>query len=335
MKPERQPLSWDVISEITARYGLILARPHTIASGYRNSCYSFQTEDGQMLNFLLYKAEPGIVSRIRRTNQLGAFGYAHGLPLRRPADARIIRVGRQYGSLYHYLDGDTIPWEAYTMKHIKLLGWVMGDMHAAFRGYDAMLPSVIDEYEQISKRVNTYFGRPGVSRALHDKLHLGFVSKTISDLLSLIAFSRGLPAQALHMDFVRGNILFATDSMAPHYTIGNLSLTGVLDLEKAAHGPVLYDIARTLAFLYVDCANKTSDQIRKYFLVSGYDKRSTASFTPSTANLTLLEQFVTLFLVYDFYKFLRDNPYEDLARNHHFCRTRDILIARKVLQYNN
>ena len=49
------------------------------------------------------------------------------------------------------------------------------------------------------------------------------------------------------------------------------------------------------------------------------------------AELGILEPLVAMMLLYDFYKFLRDNPYESLDKNHHFRRTRDILIARKVL----
>jgi len=123
------------------------------------------------------------------------------------------------------------------------------------------------------------------------------------------------------MDFVRGNILFDE----------GVHITGVLDFEKASHGHPLFDIARTLAFLLVDCKYKTEAQVRKYFLLSGYNKRGTGDFKITAMNARLLEQLVELFLLYDFYKFLRHNPYEALPQNEHFVRTQALLLQRQLL----
>jgi Ser/Thr protein kinase RdoA (MazF antagonist) len=114
---------------------------------------------------------------------------------------------------------------------------------------------------------------------------------------------------------VRGNILF--DDQA--------RITGVLDFEKTAWGHPALDIARTLAFLLVDCKYKSEDKTRKYFLISGYNKRGPAR-TPGSS--PLLEKLITTFLLHDFYKFLRHNPYESLRNNEHFVRTRDLLVQR-------
>ncbi len=127
------------------------------------------------------------------------------------------------------------------------------------------------------------------------------------------------------MDFVRGNILFKGSKIC-----------GILDFEKAGYGIKLLDIARTLAFLLVDCKYKNEVKIRKYFLQSGYIKRGGADFNRRIINtadkkLDLLEELVNTFLIYDFYKFLRHNPYEFLHQNEHFIRTKKYLLERGVI----
>jgi Ser/Thr protein kinase RdoA (MazF antagonist) len=47
--------------------------------------------------------------------------------------------------------------------------------------------------------------------------------------------------------------------------LNNLAITGIIDFEKTAAGPRIFDIARTLAFLLVDCKAKTPAQVTNYF----------------------------------------------------------------------
>jgi hypothetical protein len=125
--------------------------------------------------------------------------------------------------------------------------------------------------------------------------------------------------QPLHMDFVRSNVLFNA-----HATIA-----GIIDFEKTGKGHPMLDIARTLAFLLVDCKYKEPGKVYKYFVHSGYRKRGKNNIN---INPRLLHELTNIFLLHDFYKFLRHNPYESLGRNEHFVRTRDILIARALLR---
>jgi hypothetical protein len=130
------------------------------------------------------------------------------------------------------------------------------------------------------------------------------------------------------MDFVRSNILFDDTD-----TSNALAITGILDFEKTAQGNPVFDIARTLAFLLVDCKYKPADKVRKYFLRSGYIKRGASTFqdiyiTDHNGKVNVLEQLLDVFLMHDFYKFLRHNPYESLESNEHFMRTRDMLVQR-------
>ncbi len=101
-----------------------------------------------------------------------------------------------------------------------------------------------------------------------------------------------------------------------------LTITGILDFEKTALGPKLLDIARTLAFLLVDCRFKQPEQVIKYFINSGYVKRGGQQL----AYPGLIQPLVQYFLYYDFYKFLCHNPYQSLPRNQHFVRTKQFLL---------
>jgi Ser/Thr protein kinase RdoA (MazF antagonist) len=204
------------------------------------------------------------------------------------------------------------------MERIKALGRMTSDMHFTLSEMPKVnLPSVYSEYLSIIVRMRKYFFKPDVLSAMNKKL--GFQI----DASRLFVYENELNAcriksgqQALHMDFVRGNILFQGDK-----------ISGVLDFEKTALGHPIVDVARTLAFLLVDCKYKTEEKVRKYFLHSGYQKRG-MNKNLDTDNLEIL---VELFLFYDLYKFLLHNPYESLELNEHFMRTKDILVKYGVI----
>lgn len=316
-------VSPELIKRILQQYGRTAARIATVQSGYRSEIYPVQFLDNTRGTVILYKREPGIADRIKNANRIGNALAAHGFPARQTLDDRILTLRsstfKTYVALYNYLPGTTIPWEAYTMNRIKQLGAVMSNMHTALAGIERQnLPSVINEYSAICTRMEGYFAQAEVQGAVRTKL--GVEPPRIVGFNSLFAALEQLPhRQPLHMDFVRGNVLFAE---------GSSEITGILDFEKTAWGHPLFDVARTLAFLLVDCKYKPEVKIRKYFLESGYQKRGQAELT----DRRYLEALLDLFLTYDFYKFLRHNPYESLQANEHFVRTRDLLIARGTLQ---
>ena len=324
-------LAEPLIQRIVRGYGLNYGRVIAIKSGYRNVSHIVQTNHG-IRNLILYKNEPGIAERIVRLNNLGDYLHAHGLPVRYTADTRIVALNSRgitrYASMYNYLPGETIAWEMYSMKHIKLLGWVMADLHAALRDYHDVLPSVASEYRSVVVTMRRYFMRAEVQRAMRSKLGITLEATIFDTCDDAIVASRNLPSQALHMDFVRGNLLFS-DQPLSKYQIGSVTLCGVLDLEKAATGPIEFDVARTLAFLLVD-SDKSPEKVTKYFIDSGYIKRGGAS----RPDMQHIDRLVDMFLMYDLYKFLRDNPYESLGQNHHFRRTRGILCQRQMIQYS-
>jgi Ser/Thr protein kinase RdoA (MazF antagonist) len=175
-------------------------------------------------------------------------------------------------------------------------------------------------------RVQAYFEQSDVRQAAGLKLGLRLPRSAVRRALGTLAIAGALPGvQPLHMDFVRGNVLFE----GPH-------ITGILDFEKAASGPRVFDLARTLAFLLVDSKYKDERHVRKFFLESGYNKRGALPFRrpivrSAGRELDVLEGLVDMFLVYDLYKFLRHNPYESLLQNEHYVRTVRLLERRGVL----
>jgi Ser/Thr protein kinase RdoA (MazF antagonist) len=319
------------VRKIIEQYGLEALTLQPVQKGYRNQSYAFATPDRQQLNLILYKNEPGMAQRIKRANQVADYLAEQGLPARATVDQRIIRVQSgpaiKYGALYTYLSGSTIPWEAYTHHHLNLLGQSLSDMHHALANFDAIgLPAVTDEYISIIERMRIYFDLADVKTAMSQKLDLALGLKKFDELSAVMTACRTLPGQqALHMDFVRGNVVF-----------DGPQLTGILDFEKTAYGHPLFDIARTLAFLLVDCRYKSEVQTRKYFLQSGYRKRGAAEYRDipikrASQTSSLLETLVDMFLLYDLYKFLHHNPYEFLAQNHHFKRTVSQLKQRGLV----
>ncbi|HSW66801.1 MAG TPA: phosphotransferase [Bacillota bacterium] len=319
-----------VLRRILAAYGLHNGTLSAVQKGYRNESHAVTLEDGRRLNLILYKSEPGIVAKIKNAEYVASWLHDHGLVVRTQTDKRIVHLQshhrHKYGALYSYLPGKTIPWEAYTQTHIKALGGALSDMHAALTDLPRRQGGqVANEYLALQKRMHRYFTSPNVCAAMEAKLGLQLPQRTLSGLVRLLKLAEGLPGQHwLHMDFVRGNILFAGER-----------ISGVIDFEKCAWGHPLFDIARTLAFLIVDCKYKSEEKVRKYFLHSGYTKRGASSFTnirliTEHGDINILESMIDMFLVYDFYKFLLHNPYEYLGQNEHYLRTVELLTKRQL-----
>jgi Ser/Thr protein kinase RdoA (MazF antagonist) len=328
-----------IAEQVLAKTGQAYTTIHPPQKGYRNNSYAVTLAGGEVHNLILYKSEPGILARITAANRVSNYLAAHNLPTRRTLGHITKIQGRtrtgeartKYACLYNYLPGNTIPWEAYTMDHIKLLGLAMSRLHAALAQVPAHLPSVLVENRQTLERMQRYFAQPGVTSALTTKLHLTLNPHALTSAHTTLSHAANLPDhQPLHLDFVRGNILFGTAADHPEtpLTLNHLAITGIIDFEKTAIGPRIFDIARTLAFLLVDCKGKTPRQVLGYFLDSGYNKRGPIRFTDSPQ---LLQALVNFYLLHDLYKFLRHNPYESLPQNEHFVRTVMFLQTRNLI----
>lgn len=325
-----------VLEAVLEAYGLKSKRVFPFQSGYRNEIWPVLLNDGRIINVSFFKREPGSSRRIRHADAVSEHLAEHGMPTRKRIDHRLLQLTDSQGTtnvgVYTYLPGNTIPWEAYTMKHIKLIGKTMSDMHDILKSMPTEgLDSIYDELSLIIERMENYFARQDVVRAAGQKLRIRVNTDRFATYKRVIFACRQFSdQQVLHMDFVRGNLLF--DEPRPEYALqfDGIALSGILDFEKTTIGHPVVDIARTLAFLLVDCKYKQPAKVYKYFFTSGYVKRGRAS---SYGSAQLRMQLVEFFLLYDFYKFLRHNPYESLQYNEHFIRTRDILRRRNVLFY--
>lgn len=334
-------MSPEVLQKAFQSYGYNSVILRGQAKGYRNTSYFAVSKSGESLNLILYKNEPGIIKRIKRIHVVSNQLALDGFPVRTPLNEQILKLKSstttRYSALYNYLEGTTIPWEAYTKDHIKMVGSALAKIHHSLKKVktDVEFPLVSDEMSTILDAINNYYHDAGVVKAMQSKLAVSLDIKIIENLIQIIKLTKKLPnQQPLHMDFVRGNILFSNNTNAKHMLHCNkVAITGIIDLEKTSFGNPIFDIARSLAFLIVDSRLKTETKIRKYFLYSGYAKRGKEKLPNITIKgKPLLDELVTLFLIYDFYKFMKHNPYESLNANDHYIRTRDILIERKVLK---
>lgn len=323
------------ITRLLSLYAIDPLHIHAAQKGYRNEIYPVESSTGEMVQVTFYKSELGILNRVARADHVSSYLADSGLPARRRINQRTVKLHSAsrtiYAGLYNYLPGSTISWEAYTRKHIVLLGKTLSDMHELLRSYVAVDEAPIeDELGALLIRMKTYFSDGRVMSALASKL--GVSLRIHYPHFSLLMNSiRRLPGkQSLHMDFVRSNILFQDAQPQDVCTFESVSISGILDFEKTATGHPVYDVARSLAFLLVDCKYKSPESVTKYFVHSGYQKRGKADLIHTGR---VLDQLVLFFLIHDFYKFLRHNPYETLNQNEHFIRTRDILHNRGVLHY--
>jgi Ser/Thr protein kinase RdoA (MazF antagonist) len=326
-----QKLVLDVLSQYGVDYINILSSQ----KGYRNEIYPIILSDSQMIQLTFFKTERGTLSRIKCSNAVSEKASLEGFPTRVLIDKRISRIHTPqkeiYAALYSYLPGNTIAWEMYTKQHLKLLGKTMSNLHAALsmQNFKHTI-NIVDENLELLERMNIYFNDINVLNAVKSKLSLD-ISFKFHSFKKILDGCRNLPNQTqLHMDFVRGNILFSDTTTDTMKNSNELSITGILDFEKTAYGHPLFDVARTLSFLYVDCKYKTLDQVKKYFIYSGYQKRGLSTLEHTGILLTHLVDF---YLMYDLYKFLRHNPYESLNLNEHFKRTKDILIDHRMVHY--
>jgi hypothetical protein len=331
------PAKVELVKRIVRLYGLRATVILPSSKGYRNDSTPVILQDGSLLNVIIYKREPGIVETIKRADTVSDFLAERGQPTRHTLSKKIAVLGQggtaRYANIYDYLPGTTIPWEAYSKGHIKAIGAGMSAMHALLASFDSLqLPNVEDIYGATLDRMSHYFADQNVNTAIHEKLQINFDYTKLSMYATILKHcKRSAARQALHMDYVRGNILFSDTKVD-----GLPMISGILDFEKTAFGHPLFDIARTLAFLLVDCKYKTSEKVTKYFLDSGYSKRGEAPILRVTITIgaerhDLLALLLDMFLLHDFYKFLRHNPYDHLAQNEHYVRTRDILISRGLI----
>src|ERR1017187_6041062 len=150
------------IAKIYKAYGFDCSVLYPPEKGYRNESHPALLDDGRKVNLILYKFENNIIQTIKNANIVSNFLATKNFPVRVTIDSRIIHVKsgewQKYASVYDYLPGETIPWEAYTRNHIKILGKTMSDMHYSLRGLEYHdFHKVADIYEEIIHRMQSYW----------------------------------------------------------------------------------------------------------------------------------------------------------------------------------
>lgn len=322
-----------LISILQKKYNLEIETIHKYKeSGYRNLNLKVICKNATY-NLVIYKNERGILNTIRNANAVSTFLATFNFPVRIPVltvqNLEIIKINKHYAVLYNFLPGNTIAWEGWKMNHLKLLGKVMALFHNSLKNFEkSTLPDILQIVKFQIKEIKLYFDNKDVIKAIEEKLKLKLYFPLLNSVFQKIKEIQSTEITTLHMDMVRGNILFGLKTKKKQFLLENFALTGVIDFEKVASGIVEFDLARTLAFLYVDCKYKSPKKVLKYFLHSGYFKHGKANLQ---ADLSLLEILITYYLFYDFYKFLLYNPYEFLIQNNHFVRTVKFLISCKLL----
>ncbi len=325
-----------LITRILAQYSLTPKKIYAVQKGYRNKIYPVKLNNNQKIIIVFYKIEPTIKRKIITANLISEYLFKQQFPTRKVIKSNnnhsILRIRDQHQKqqlvcLYNYLPGTTINWEAYTQKHLKLLGQSMSNMHYSLQKFQyqnykkIQFDKTLEILNQMLDLMISYFNNPAVNQAMHKKLNLKVNNSVYQKQKQLIKYTNKVTNQhALHLDFVRSNILFSKKSP-------QLQISGILDFEKNAIGPAIIDIARTTAFLLIDCKYKTEQKVRKYFLHSGYRKRGHNKLT----NLEILNPLINFFLLFDFYKFLAHNPYESLNQNNHYTRTVKYLRKQQYL----
>jgi Putative homoserine kinase type II (protein kinase fold) len=321
-----------IICEVLKFYNVNPVKIYDEEHGYRNKSYHVRTSQDD-LNLIIYKNEPGILERIKRADALSEIAHRQGLPTRRLYSDEILclksKTKTTYARLYYYLPGETIAWEMYTMKHIKLLGQAMSDLHFVTKDSQTQLPKATDELLDQLNYICEYFTDEKITSAIQKKLNIKIDHSIFKRFEKTILTAGELESQPLHLDLVRGNVLFDKSSVDSLWKLGDLAVSGLIDFEKCARGNVTFDLARTYAFLLTDCSRKTPEKIYKYLIHSGYNKYGKSR---TTLNKCLFDELVSYYLFYDFYKFLEHNPYEFLNQNHHYEQTKSKLITRKIVQ---
>jgi Ser/Thr protein kinase RdoA (MazF antagonist) len=368
----------DIRKLLKKKYDLETLGIERLQGGFRNICYKISTSKKDYV-LIVYKKEKGISNTINNAHFVAEYLASKNFPARIPEESlnheKYFKVkfadGYHCVALYKHLPGETIPWEAYTRRHLKTIGKTLSDIHKCLREIPVTPPEAdpaqrgntqlsnndqipitqLQKWEEVTRKemneMSKYFKKvePWINKKLRVYLEWGNIENVFDEIKSewriaippLLKLRRTGSEQRgaisdklniLHYDFVRGNILFS-DKLDRDLDI--FPITGILDFEKVCLGPEIADIARTLAFLIVDCKFKNEKTIRKRFLVSGYEKRGKNSLPFKSITSKSLEILLKFFWLRDFWKLLTYNPYESLCLNEHYKRTRDRLREAGLL----
>ncbi len=328
-------------------YKKLIANPQTpllrkFNEGYMNNCLeiSFPNRDGKFI-IIVYNALnyflPKHKAQLEQAYETAEILSRHGIPCRIPhktdTGRHLIEVkipgseNKHFFGIYNFLPGSTLPWEGWTRRHLRSLGSTMAKMHEIWKAarIDTQnLPEWNSYLNHDYEHLCGYFIKN--APYIQSKLSLKFDKEACDQLIdSIKQLSQSFESQLIHYDLVRGNVLFSDKKEKLIYPI-----IGIIDFEKVMLAPVIVDIARTLAFLIVDCKYKTENEISRYFFDEGCLAQS-ENQQAKKFSLEALKPLVLYFWLRDLWKFLLSNPYESLKENYHFNKTVEQLIKHKLI----
>lgn len=332
----------DFVHDLMINYSHIIASSNIkikeYKQGYMNYVLNISTKKGQIFTGVLfnYNRYNGDFAKkmLENINICANYLTRFNIPVRKALlnksgkTISIINLNQKqrFFTLYKYLEGNTISWEAYTRRHLRSMGQTLALIHnkwTNFNGNISYIPKWEEYFNIDSINLMNYFDTNyiHIAKKLGIKLNADYIKLLINNIKKISKSSK-LKKQLIHCDFVRGNILFDNIKYKNIYKI-----TGVLDFEKTLIGPIEFDICRTIAFLLVDCKYKSYKEIFYYFLQDGYFKGKNISINPET-----FQYLIRYFITRDLWKFLQCNPYENLYLNYHFNKTVKLLKNLNLLE---
>lgn len=300
--------------------------------GYMNTCILINISNPkQNFIFIIYNpnrySNNNKIQQIEDTYHTAKYLEDHGIPVRTAIKTKtgkhLVRINlgktdqdiRTVG-LYNYLPGKTLPWEAYTRRHIKSLGLCMARIHKTWESMNFQklsIPRWKTYLKKDSAKILDYFTRNQDTIAQKLRLQLN-ADKMMTIVKNIQQLDEN---QIVHYDFVRGNILFSDKKEDETYPI-----TGIIDFEKTMIATPEVDIARTISFLLIDCKYKTDKQISQNFIKEGYIRMGNGRIS----RLDVINTLMIYFWVRDIWKFLSSNPYDSLSLNYHYQETKTRLL---------
>lgn len=204
----------------------------------------------EILNLVIFNNEIGSIETIQIQNKACSELAKLNLSFQiRYPKSRIIQIINKKNNfetlacLYNYIEGQTISWENYTSSRLKQIGKCLAELHLGFEAlnFDRRLLSKLYPQKQIcldqTREMKSYFARLEVKLAMYKKL--GIILNVNFEKLESLVSQIESENKVLHMDFVRGNIIWDEDQNR---------IVGIIDFEKMSLGKVEFDIARTLVF---------------------------------------------------------------------------------------
>lgn len=235
-------------------YGFKVFSYERLNKGFANQLYKVNTDDGVYTFKVVIRNHP---HRIKYEIEL--LKVLKNLPIPQPQKTRkdiyLPEFKKQKSLIYPFLPGEDK--KEFTEHMLWQVGSFLGKLHLQTEGFSSSIErlefynlSADDVYEMVKK--------------IEEKITDERILKTTSYIAGQIDkffLPDGLPQGAIHADVKPENILFVEEE-----------LSGVVDFDNAYEGPLLFDLAHTMAWL-CRFEGKTFDLSKARMLYLGYKEQ--------------------------------------------------------------